>query len=79
MSEKLKTMKKWPPKKGGFVLKKTNKKRPFEGIFKNNFFLDTYIYVFRVFWPEEFENDLQKIPTLHQKKIFLEKSIFTLK
>ena len=50
---------------GGFVLKKTNKKRPFEEIFKDNFFLGTYIYVFRVFWPEELENDLQKIPTLY--------------
>ena len=72
-------MKKWPFKKRCFVLKKTNKKRPFDEIFKDNFFLDTYIYVFRVFWHEELENDLQKIPTLHKKKFFLEKSIFSLK
>ena len=72
-------MKKWLRKKGSFVQGNTNRKRPFDQIFKDNFFLDTYIYVFRVFWPEELENDLQKIPTLHQKKIFLEKSIFALK
>ena len=69
-------MKKWPSKKGGFVLKNTNKKRPFDENFKDNFFPDTYIYVFRVFWHEELENDLQKIPTLQKKKISLEKSIF---